>query len=270
VGKLEVAATRDLGGLGAEQGPPVAYAWIGPSVAPSLMPWLAVLAALCLRPNRSRAVWWIWLPLGLLVGVSYTVHLLDASGFMFELWLVLSQLVRALVFGLAFLWLLSPYLAQRGRLGRLTGMLLVLALGSGLSLLAGREWSDSGMFPATALAIGTSLLVLALALSTTAWLCRGRYEVFRVLAWLTLSLVVLCLTAVMTLALGTSSSDELWQLLLASVCLAGLGLILMLPFVLLAFLNSQYRERLQTLLRLSRDLPSSSTVLSPLVPKPLD
>jgi len=43
-------------GLGSKDGSPVAYEWVLPGVAPLLLPWLAILGLLTLKPNRFARV----------------------------------------------------------------------------------------------------------------------------------------------------------------------------------------------------------------------
>ena len=45
-GKLTIVASSDLGALGAKDGLPMEYNWILPSLAPLLLPWLAILGGL--------------------------------------------------------------------------------------------------------------------------------------------------------------------------------------------------------------------------------
>jgi hypothetical protein len=64
--RLKVVASADVGEMGTKQGPPVFCEWAAPSAIPQLLPWLAILALLMLKPNRRASAWWIWAPLGFL------------------------------------------------------------------------------------------------------------------------------------------------------------------------------------------------------------
>ena len=103
-GKLKVVAYADLGGLGAKQGVPVGYDWVQPSLMPQVLPWLAILALLMLKPNRCASAWWILVPLACVGGVASLPEpvrqLLPSS--QFEIFL---ELIGALGFGLAAVWL---------------------------------------------------------------------------------------------------------------------------------------------------------------------
>src|SRR5208282_6576796 len=108
-GKLKVVAYADLGGLGSKQGAPVIYDWVPPSLIPQALPWLAILALLTLKPNRCASAWWIWVPLACVGGLASApetvVELLPSSQFG-----VFLDLISALGFGVAAVWLLSSYL----------------------------------------------------------------------------------------------------------------------------------------------------------------
>ena len=43
---------------------------------PQLLPWLAILALLALKPNRGWSAWWIWLPLA---GLAAGCHCLQLA-----------------------------------------------------------------------------------------------------------------------------------------------------------------------------------------------
>ena len=110
---------------------------------PQLLPWLAILALLALKPNRGWSAWWIWLPLaGLAAGWS-----LPATGIArLVQWIgpealgMLLDVPLALAFGLAALWLLAPYLGRGHRFGAFLGMLAVLVVFIVFSFAATAGW----------------------------------------------------------------------------------------------------------------------------------
>ena len=116
-------AYADLGGLGAKQGAPVVYDWVRPSPLPQVLPWLAILALLMLKPNRCASAWWIWVPLACVGAVASApqsvLELLPSS--QFEIFL---DLIGAMGFGLAAVWLLSSYLGGKHRMLAFLGILL--------------------------------------------------------------------------------------------------------------------------------------------------
>jgi len=254
-----VAAYADLGGLGSKQGAPVAYDWVMPSLLPQLLPWLAILALLLLKPNRCASAWWICVPLGCVAGVASVpqsaLDLLPSSQFE-----VLRELIGALGFGLAGLWLLSSYLAWKHRMLAFLGILLALE-GFGLLAFAVRQgWEDLG--PET-LAMGISMavivLVISVAVSLAGLVCRGRYGWLRLSLWLIAALVVFWLLVIAPLSIiqlmmrgGSFPALVLFGIVGVAVMLT-FGVLL--PFLVLSFANGFYRERLKGLLHLGGTKP---------------
>ena len=127
-GKLSLVASADIGALGSKDGSPVIYDWVLPSIAPLLVPWLAILGLLALKPNRCAAAWLIWLPLGCLIGLTLALPPLVPSGTEFFL-----DVISALAAGLGAVWLLSNYLRRQHRFVTFLCVLFALA---GFSALA--------------------------------------------------------------------------------------------------------------------------------------
>jgi hypothetical protein len=263
-----VVAYTDLGGLGLKQGAPVSYDWAAPSLIPQVLPWLAILGLLLLKPNRCASAWWICVPLALVVGVASTpqsaLELLPSSQFEFVL-----DLIGGLGFGLAAVWLLSSYLGWKHRMLAFLGILLAQGGGSLLAFAVRQGWEQVG--PQT-LELGVflvvSVLVMSVALSLAGLVCRGRC------GWLWLSLwLITALVVVWLLVLGPffifsmifSGGNLPLQVLFAIVAVAtGVTFGVMLPFLLLSFANGFYRERLKGLLHLGR--AGAPPVITPSVP----
>ena len=249
-----MVAYTDLGGLGSKQGAAVTYDWTAPSLIPQALPWLAILALLLLKPNRCASAWWIWIPLALVGGVASlpesVLELLPSSRF--EIFL---ELISALGFGLAAVWLLSSYLGWRHRMLAFLGVLLAQAGFSLLAFVTRQGWEEAGLETLQlGIALAASALVISVALSLAGLVCRGRYSWLRLPVWLITALVVLWL-----LVLGPffifamfSSGGNIPLLALAGIVAVATGITfgVLLPFLLLAFANGFYRERLKGLLHL--------------------
>ena len=247
-------AYADLGGLGAKQGAPVGYDWAMPSLAPQVLPWLAILVLLTLKPNRCASAWWILVPLACVGGLAClpesVLELLPAS--QFEVFL---ELIGALGFGLAAVWLLSSYLAWKHRVLACLGTLLVQGVFGTFACLVrqgseglGAETLQIGMF------LMVSLLVIAVALALTGLACRGRYCWLRLSLWLMAALVVVWLLLIgpfFIIAL-ISSGGSIPVLALFGFVFGAVGITfgVLLPFLVLSFVNGFYRERLMGLLHL--------------------
>ena len=118
-----MVASADLGSLGAKEGPPVAYDWMRASMLPVALPWLAILLLLVFKPNRFPRAWWILAPLACLTcGIGYVPEIWPSMPSQLDE--VLHDLVVALAFGVAAVWLLSAYLKSRFRILNVLGFLI--------------------------------------------------------------------------------------------------------------------------------------------------
>jgi hypothetical protein len=262
-----VVAYADLGGLGAKQGTPVGYDWVMPSMMPQMLPWLAILALLMLKPNRCASAWWILVPLALVGGVAClpesVLELLPTS--QFEMFL---ELIGALGFGLAAVWLLSSYLAWKHRMLALLGTLLVQGVFGTFACLVrqgaeglGVETLQIGMF------LMAGVLVIAVALALSGLMCRGRYCWLKLSLWLMAALVVVWLLLIGPFfIIGViASGGNVPVIALFSILgvASGMTFCVMLPFLVLSFANGFYRERLKALLHLGGAAPP---LITPPVP----
>ncbi len=256
-------AYADLGGLGSKQGAPVVYDWVAPSPIPQLLPWLAILALLILKPNRCGSAWWIWVPLAIVGGLTCipesVLEFLPSS----EVGVFLD-LISALGFGLAAVWLLSGYLEWKHRMLAFLGIFLSLAAFSVMAYALRQDWGSLGPEAfQVGIFLAVSVLVISVAISLAGLMCRGRSGWLRLIAWLLAALVVLwalIIVPVFILA-AISSGGRVPMLVMLPVILVATGITLgvLVPFLVLAFANGFYRERLKGLLRLG-DLPAPPVI----------
>ena len=240
-------ATADLGALGAKTGSPMAYNWVLPSIAPMLLPWLAILGLLALKPNRNGSAWLIWLPVGCALAVTLLPTTLP-SGFD-----SLLDVLAALVFGIAAVWLLTTYLRQSHRLVTFLCVLFALA---GFSLLAfvskqSMNLLDFEWLPFV-LVLGMGVFTSAVALSLGGWICRRRFRPAGLCLWLFVSVLAVWLAIsapFFTFALITSGNQISWsEYFTPLIGVVAVNFALLLPFLILSSANPFYRERLKSLL----------------------
>jgi hypothetical protein len=254
-GKLNIVASSDLGGLGARDGTPVEFSWALPGIAPLLLPWLAVLGLLALKPNRHAAAWLIWLPLGCVAAVTVIPPLILPSGANF-----LLDVTAALAIGLAAVWLLSGYLRRSHRVLTFFGLLLTLA---GFSVLAAAAKQGLNLFNDASLEVGLVLAFAvpanALAVSLCGLLCRGRYQPIRLYGWLVLVLagiwLVITVPFFLVATAGSSGSIPWSEFLIPVLAVAAANFVLLLPFLILSSASPFYRERLKALLNVRPAAP---------------
>lgn len=255
-----MVASADLGSLGAKQGPPVAYDWMRASMLPVALPWLAILLLLVFKPNRFPRAWWILAPLACLAcGIGYVPEIWPSMPSQLDE--VLHDLVVALAFGVAAVWLLSAYLKSRFRILNVLGFLLVLEAFSFGIFAFTQDWDELG---AEAIEIGICLAlsaaVIPVAAGLAGLLCRRRYRplvlcvgmlVMLLALW---TLVLLSIFFIQTFPAQTANVP-FSQVVAPALVITGICFGVLLPFLLLSFSNSLFRERLIQLLRLAPELP---------------
>ena len=234
----------------------MAFTWVPGSLFRELVPWLGLLLLFIPQRNRPGAAWLVWLPLfcGLGLGVLLPVLLESFPGQPAN---VLADVVRALAFGLAAVWLLSPCLARRHRFLTFLCMFSGVVVASGLAFALNQEWGDSGVEAVfSAIPIGLSSLILSAALSFTGLFCRKRYGLGLVIAWsfawIVAGSVAVTAPFFVLAEVMTSGSVMVWEFIGGVGVLAGINFLVLLPFLALSGLSAFYRERLKGLLHLDR------------------
>ena len=239
-----------------------------PNLLPVLLPWLAVLLLLLLKPNRCAQAWWIWVPVACVAGLA--AELPSVLGFIpsSEDSFVVGM-VTSMGFGLAAVWLLAGYLGWKQRALAWLGTLV--ALGSFSFLTFGmREVAEGigGETAAGAVLLAAGAVVIATAVTLAGLVCRGRYAPVRLGLWLLVALLVLWLLVIGPLVLVAAvfggGGAPLLAVLGTVPSATGLSFGLLLPFLILSFANAFYRARLKDLLHVGRE--AAPPVLPPLEP----
>jgi len=251
-------ATADLGGLGANEGPPVFLMWSGmrshfsAAFFPRVVPWLVILGLFLLKPNRCRQSWWVWLPLfslaGLGLGIVKCAWPPDE-----ESREIVQSMLMSLGFGWAGMLLLAPLAPWPHKLGRFGCLLLGLGPFALLGLAFGHHYGQ-GMFSEITDVVCAVLLqflvfALAAALSLAGWSVRRRFATPGFLGWVLLWLILVWLTlTIPCVALSALGRGEALAGFLAIAGLASLvSFVVTLPFLALSAANPLYRERLRQL-----------------------
>jgi hypothetical protein len=254
-GKLTIVASSDLGSLGSRDGSPIIYDWMLPGVAPLLLPWLAILALLALKPNRCASAWLIWLPLGCVFVLTLAPLPVLPAGTNFFL-----DVIAALGVGLAAVWLLSNYLRRQHRFVTFLCILLALAGFSMLAAVSRQGWS---LMTAESLQVGIVLavgvLASAVALSLGGLICRSRYCPLGLYPWLLVVLAVVWLMIAapfFLFALMASGGRIAWsEFFVPVLAVAAVNFATLLPFLILSSASPFFRERLKALLHVKPEVP---------------
>jgi len=247
-----------------------------------LLPWLAILALLALKPNHGWSAWWIWLPLaGLAAGWHCLELALQSSntGLPKGMLEIILAVPVALAFGLAALWLLASYLGRGYRFRTFLGTLAVLVIfivfsfaataGWGLvvepvmSLLDPRRCTDTagvGEMALPFLVLPVLLaLVVAAAMALSGLACRWRHRPWWFCLWLFLSLPTAWVAASALLhflcRMASPGSVDYAVFLRIGPFMVVLIFATLLPFLVLSWINPLFRERLKNHLHLEPQKP---------------
>ncbi len=259
-----MVASSDLRGLGNTDGPPVAYHWTPPNPLPHLLPWLATLALLLLKPNRTARAWWIWLPLALVAAVEAIVRpWIEFAGSEVLDYFCLG--FNSLAFGIAAVWLLASALSHRLRFLVFLKMLCATAGVSAFCYLVRAEWDAAALGFIILVAVAVAVAVIGLNLAGVA--CRRRYRPLALTVWAVLFMAALWLLITTPFAVVVwvaNSNGPSWIEFLGPVLsLAGLTFGMALPFLVLAYVNGLFRERLKELFHLNPVAPPPPVLVSP-------
>jgi hypothetical protein len=249
-GPLQIVASADIGGLGARNGAAVEHVWERASPLPALVPWLMVGVLLLLRPNRSPQAWWVALPLVLVTAVLAVLRGLLAPVLPSEAAETFSEILSALSFGLAALWLLSPYMGRKSRLVAFVAMGLTLAGAGAVTAAVRADWtreaSEQFVLMMAPVVLGG---LVALAMSLASLTCRRDYRPWR-FSWRLIGWLAVLPSLLAVVGMVLDGGPPPWGKL--ALFVVGTALVLFLtalPFLALSFTQPFYRERLQALLR---------------------
>jgi hypothetical protein len=167
----------------------------------------------------------------------------------------------ALGCGLAAVWLLADYLGWKHRVLAFVGILTAQGAFSFLAAVVrlGSVGFNLETLP-LGIGLGPSVVVISLALTLAGLGCRGRYGWLRFNLWL-LAALGACWLMIMgpPFILGRVASGidlDLVMLMWVVLSATGMTFAVMLPFLILAFVNGFYRERLKGLLHAESPAPS--------------
>lgn len=239
--------------MGATDGPWVVSTWTPPSPLPRLLPWVGLLCLLLLRPNRAGSALWVVAPLAAILAARWVLRTV-ATGFLDDLLDVLLDASGALSFGLAAGWLVAGNLQWKHRFVAFAGFLGVVVPVSLVVFLLGQGFEFAGLDRVQRiLLLLVSGGVLAVAMSVTGWLARGRYSP----AGLCLGLAVvlgmlwaLIFIPFLVMAKLSGAESVFGQMFLGWLVMVVFSLVNLLPFLLLTFWCGYYRERIKGFLHL--------------------
>ena len=169
-----------------------------------------------------------------------------------------SMVFNSLVVGITILWLFAHKLGNRNRFVTFLLALAIMAVAS----LTGAISYGMADFSEQTVAVLTLLAVLAftilLGFVLTGWRCRNRYGNLRFMLWLALWCVVACVASMFVFVLIMFAVEGipipiftiLLQLLLMGLIFGLCAYVIILPYMILAFRSSFFRQRFYGCFRL--------------------
>ncbi len=246
---MKIVSSADLGGLGATEGAAIVYPWLPPSTLPQALPWLALPLLLLPRQNRSGQVLWLGLPLLTNLELGWLISI-TPMGFVGGEKESFRALYNALTLGLAAVWLASPYLNRPARLLTYLSTLMVMVAFGLLAAAIPQPWDDENQRMILLISVAVFGAVLVLALHLAGWSCRGRFGAVRFLARLLPAIVACWIVAASAVSLF-AGAGPLWEMTKALLIATTISVTLLLPFLVVSFCSSFFRDRFKQMLYLS-------------------
>ena len=139
-----------------------------------------------------------------------------------------------------------------------------------LAYMIGRGWEEiRGQTLAMGMSVAASALVMSAALTLAGLLCRRRYGWARLTLWLVAALIALWLLVIgpffVVAVISSGGRVPLLAVLPVIGMAVGITFGVILPFLVLCFVNGFYRERLKGLLHLGA-VTAPPPVITPPIP----
>ena len=193
-----------------------------------------------LRRNRSSQVLWLAAPLL----VSLALGWLGAIAFFTGEREILQANFNAVAYGVAALWLVTPYFDKDARLLSFLGALLTVELAGLVAALLWHSWIDDTERRFTMVRVAVFGAVLPLALYLAGWSCRWQFNWRRLSVWLLLWFLG-CWSVPFLVGTLLGDPRSLWTVTEGLLTFTAISLGLMLPFLLLSFVHGWFGERLK-------------------------
>ena len=265
---MKIVPAADIGDLGPKQGTSVTYDWKWYYGAPTLTLWLALIAAFVfIKANRNPQALLILGPLL----IANLLWLLFKSILVFNSadMEMFTLLFNSLAIGITVLWLLAHKLGDHHRFVTFLSALIIMGLPGLLGAVSyGMESSVETIAFVSVLAMLVFAFLLGFVLAS--WRCRKRYGPARFMLWLglwTVTTAIVLMVAFASVVLMIQGRvmryDEVLLEILTIGLVCGLGIYLIdLPYMILAFCSSFFRERFYACLRL-KSMPHISGQADP-------
>jgi hypothetical protein len=248
----------DIDDLGARESSAVTYTWSFVNNISGLVVWLVLGGVFVLfRENRSRKALLVLVPLlvvnVLWLGIKKAIGMPSSTAAQFDV------MFNAFTVGVTIVWLVSHKFAGLNRFVIFLLALIVLDLSYVLNIFSfsGFAFDDETVMLTAFFCVAATTTLFGFVL--TGWRCRIRYTALRFMLWQAVWCIAVCVMAtfiyvvIAFVIMGQSTSLDasfFVQILLVGPIFSGILYVLLLPFMILAFKNSLFRERFYGCFRL--------------------
>jgi hypothetical protein len=219
---------------------------------PLLLFFALILLLVLVRANRTPRAWLIFIPLlivNLLWSLFSKVLGVGSAGMV-----VFSVLFHSYTVGIASLWLLGHKIVNRRRFITFLLALAIMTIAGIIGIISYgmTDFSNDGL--AILMSLGVLAFTMLLGFVLAGRLCRNRYSNLRFMLWLALWCVVVCLASMLVfysimLAIYRPSISLyslfaiLFQIPLVGLVFGLCAYLIVLPYMILAFRSSFFRQR---------------------------
>jgi hypothetical protein len=253
-GDVQFSVSRDLGGLGPVDGPPIEIHWHRIWNWMPLLPWVLLAALAMLRPNRGRAAWVLVFAAIMLVlnlpPISGNDTVSENAAAVLALLSLPIRDISAVYLTFTTLLLLSYRLIGKSGFRQAASVITIAFAAEAVFMFCGLGMSfDRGALGAMVVTRATPLVAAVIA----GFMCRKNFTRRRYNAWFGRGLfITVVVGAGILLATGTVAvgfPPSYWPRLLFFMAIFAVFMpvwlyLLMLPLLLMLFFNTEYRRRL--------------------------
>ncbi len=249
-GELRIVASQDIGELGPKEGKAGIYNWKWYyNVLPLSLLFTLVLLLVFVRANRTPRAWLIFVPL-LIVNFLWSLFA-KVLNFGPADMMVFSVLFHSYAVGIAALWLLGHKIANRSRFTTFLLALAIMVIAGliGIVSYGMTDLSNEGLTILMCLGVLAFTMLFGFVLAGRR--CRNRYSNLCFMLWLALWCEVVCVVSTLVfysimLAIYRPSISLfiiLFQLLTMGLIFGLCAYVIVLPYMILAFRSSFFRQR---------------------------
>jgi len=264
-GDLKIVAGCDIGSLGPKEGQPILYSWSPLYAVLGIVFWVPlVLAYVLFKENRRPAALWILLPAaGFYAAFSVVAALTNMPSDIRGLFI---SIINTIAVSFCLVWLLAGRIGGRHRFVAAILALLIFAGMAGLALI---NVGDSNYIAALTIFTGITFGVYTIALTIATMLSRKRMTGLRFSLWAIPGCLIgtaIPFSVILIIEMMQNrDAGMVWQFLLQTLAGAAFFYAVLLPFLILFFVNGFWRQRFEAICLRKKVVIAETTDLPPQV-----